>query len=118
MDTTTKEFADWWSTCGFTCEKDEGRASSAFHAGMKAHNDECAQAFNEGYYKGVNEGEGLMSRDQFALTCPVTISEFDALRDQKVHPFANSQLGLFAAYCKFRYDYADGMLAARAKQPE
>ena len=57
-------------------------------------------------------------RDQLAMSCPVTISEFDSLRDQKVNPFENDQTGLFAAYCKFRYDYADGMMAARTKQPE
>lgn len=63
-----------------------------------------------------NQTERPTLRDQFAMSCPVTLTELARMRDDHVTPFDNNGFGLFMAYCQFRYDYADAMMEAREAQ--
>lgn len=110
METTTKEFADWWSTCGFTCEGDEGLANHAFHAGMQEGNKNEAQAFNEGYYKGVNECETAINRDLLRHKIAAMAIQGMLSRSNGT-PTTEDMI-------ERSVEYADKLLAALAKQPE
>lgn len=121
-ETTTKEFADWWSTCGFTSVGDEDLASYAFHAGMQARPDTTDYILHlESQVKALSEGINMtILRDQFAMA---VLTGFSAIADDRTYcPEREDCIGLtleewqektYLADARYAYRMADAMLKVR-----
>lgn len=64
-------------------------------------------------YRKAAEFHRTTLRDQFAMHCPITITEFMNAHTTEYGADAHEDL---EHYAQFRYEYADCMLAAREEQ--
>lgn len=68
---------------------------------------EGGRAFPALFGDGSWPSDGMTLRDYFAAHCPITMEEAD---DYHMH-----EDGLISFYAAMRYEYADAMIAERAK---